>query len=96
MADKMKGTTKKKYEDAHKKMFINLLYCPNCNGRMTSSLQQSPILKDGSRKPPKVYYKCSTYNAGKTLCNGYYSVQEEKVFRMIKMIYLKDYKKPLY
>ncbi|SKA96987.1 Site-specific DNA recombinase [Caloramator quimbayensis] len=84
MAEAMSSITKQEYFDAHKKVFINILRCPNCGGKMTSSLQPSPILSDGTRKPAKVYYKCSTYNAGKNLCDGYYSVQEEKVFNLIK------------
>jgi len=84
MAEAMSSITKQEYFDAHKKMFINILRCPNCGGKMTSSLQPSPILSDGTRKPAKVYYKCSTYNAGKNLCDGYYSVQEERVFNLIK------------
>lgn len=84
MAEAMSNITKQEFFDSHKKMFINILHCPNCDGKMTSSLQPSPVLADGTRKPAKVYYKCSTYNAGKNLCDGYYSVQEERVFALIK------------
>jgi DNA invertase Pin-like site-specific DNA recombinase len=92
MAEAMSSITKQEYFDAHKKMFINILYCPNCGGKMTSSLQPSPVLADGTRKPAKVYYKCSTYNAGKNHCNGYYSVQEERVFDLIKDDFFKRLK----
>ncbi|NLM01302.1 MAG: hypothetical protein GX220_07630 [Treponema sp.] len=92
MAEAMSSITKQEYYDAHKKMFINILHCPHCNGKMTSSLQPSPILTDGTRKPAKVYYKCSTFNAGKNLCNGYYSVQEDKVFYLIKDDFFKRLK----
>ncbi len=92
MAEAMSSITKQEYFDAHKKMFINILYCPNCGGKMTSSLQPSPVLADGTKKPAKVYYKCSTYNAGKNHCNGYYSVQEERVFDLIKDDFFKRLK----
>lgn len=92
MAEAMSSITKQEYYDAHKKMFINILHCPHCNGKMTSSLQPSPILTDGTRKPAKVYYKCSTFNAGKNICDGYYSVQEERVFNLIKEDFFKRLK----
>jgi len=92
MAEAMSAITKQEYFDAHKKMFINILHCPNCGGKMTSSLQPSPILADGTRKPAKVYYKCSTFNAGKNYCDGYYSVQEERVFNLIKEDFFKRLK----
>lgn len=92
MAEAMSAITKQEYFDAHKKMFINILHCPNCGGKMTSSLQPSPILADGTRKPAKVYYKCSTFNAGKDYCDGYYSVQEERVFNLIKEDFFKRLK----
>jgi DNA invertase Pin-like site-specific DNA recombinase len=92
MAEAMSSITKQEYFDAHKKMFINILHCPHCNGKMTSSLQPSPVLADGTRKPAKVYYKCSTYNAGKNLCDGYYSLQEERVFNLIKEDFFKRLK----
>ncbi len=83
-AENMKGITKVEYDDMHKKMLINILYCPNCGGKMTSSLQPGYTRKDGTKVPGKVYYKCNTYNAGKNYCDGYYSIQEEKVLNMIK------------
>ena len=84
MAEAMFGITKQEYFDAHKKMFINILKCPHCGGNMTSSLQPGHKRADGSIAEAKVYYKCSTFNAVKNLCNGYYSVQEERAFNLIK------------
>jgi site-specific DNA recombinase len=84
MAEAMSSITKQEYFDAHKKMFINILKCPHCGGNMTSSLQPGHKRTDGSIAEAKVYYKCSTFNAGKNLCNGYYSVQEERAFNLIK------------
>ncbi|WP_416199076.1 MAG: Recombinase family protein [Sporanaerobacter sp.] len=92
MAEAMAYITKREYEDAHKKMFINILHCPNCGGKMTSSLQPGHRRADGSISKAKVYYKCSTYNAGKNLCDGYYSVQEERVFNLIKEDFFKRLK----
>ncbi|MBC8586740.1 recombinase family protein [Paratissierella segnis] len=92
MAEAMSNVTKQEYYDAHKKMFINILHCPNCNGKMTSSLQPGHRRADGSISEAKVYYKCSTYNAGKNICDGYYSVQEERVFALIKDDFFKRLK----
>lgn len=92
MAEAMFGITKQEYFDAHKKMFINILKCPHCGGNMTSSLQPGHKRADGSTAEAKVYYKCSTFNAGKNLCNGYYSVQEERAFNLIKEDFFKRLK----
>jgi len=92
MAEAMFGITKQEYFDAHKKMFINILKCPHCGGNMTSSLQPGHKRADGSIAEAKVYYKCSTFNAGKNLCNGYYSVQEERAFNLIKEDFFKRLK----
>ncbi|MDR7855002.1 recombinase family protein [Tissierella sp.] len=83
-AQAMRNITKETYDDMHKKMFINILHCPNCNGKMTSSKQPGHRRADGTKSESKVYYKCSTYNSGKNHCDGYYSVQEERAFNLIK------------
>jgi len=92
MAEAMSSITKQEYFDAHKKMFINILKCPHCGGNMTSSLQPGHKRADGSIAEAKVYYKCSTFNAGKNYCDGYYSVQEERVFNLIKKDFYKRLK----
>ena len=51
---------------------------------MTSSLQPAPKLANGKRGKAKVYYKCNSFNAGRNYCDGYYSVQEERAFNLIK------------
>lgn len=34
-AESMRGITKEVYDDMHKKMFINILYCPNCGEKLS-------------------------------------------------------------
>lgn len=91
-AESMWGITKQQFDDANKKMFINILRCPGCGGRMTSSLQPAPKLANGKRGKAKIYYKCNSYNAGKNYCDGYYSVQEERAFNLIKEDFFKRLK----
>ncbi|HOM03344.1 MAG TPA: recombinase family protein [Acetivibrio sp.] len=91
-ADAMRGITKQQFDDANKKMFINILRCPGCGGRMTSSLQPAPKLANGKRGKAKVYYKCNSFNAGRNYCDGYYSVQEERAFNLIKEDFFKRLK----
>ena len=91
-AEAMRGITKQQFDDANKKMFINILRCPGCGGGMTSSLQPAPKLANGKRGKAKVYYKCNSFNAGKNYCNGYYSIQEERLFEMIKEDFFKRLK----
>jgi len=91
-AESMRGITKQQFDDANKKMFINILRCPGCGGRMTSSLQPAPKLANGKRGKAKVYYKCNSYNAGRNYCDGYYSVQEERAFNLIKEDFFKRLK----
>lgn len=84
MANKRTGLNTQQYYDDNKRVFSNILRCPGCGGLMTSSLQPGYKRKDGSISTPKVYYKCSNYNSGRAQCDGYYSIQEDRVFQFIR------------
>lgn len=84
VADLRSNTRLNDYFYYNKKMFSNILRCPNCNGKMTSYNQKGKKRKDGTIGASKIYYKCIAYSSGQTSCEGYYSVQENRVFNFIK------------
>lgn len=83
MAKKRKGIKEKKYYKENRRLFSNILKCPECGSRMTSS----PYYKkdsNGNVLEVKYSYICSSYNAGKNNCKGYYRVSEKQVYEFIK------------
>lgn len=85
-SDARRGTKLKEFYSKNRRMFSNVLKCPNCNSRMTTSPSYYKR-KDGSRVE-KIYYKCNSYNAGDGRCNGYYSIEESKVYSLIREDFL--------
>lgn len=83
MSKKRKGIKEKKYYKENRRIFSNILRCPECGSRMTSS----PYYKkddNGNILEVKYSYICSAYNSGKNNCKGYYRVSEKQVYEFIR------------
>lgn len=83
MARKRKGVQQKSYFEENRRIFSNVLRCPECGSRMTSS----PHYKrdsEGNIIDTKYSYICTAYNAGKSNCKGYYRVSEQHVYELIR------------
>ncbi|SHH75798.1 Site-specific DNA recombinase [Caloranaerobacter azorensis DSM 13643] len=83
MAKKRKGIKEKKYYKENRRIFSNVLRCPECGSRMTSSPYYKKDDK-GNILEVKYSYICSAYNSGKNNCKGYYRVSEKQVYEFIR------------
>lgn len=83
MSEKRKGVQQKDYYEDNRRIFSNVLKCPECNSRMTSSPNYKRD-KEGNITEAKYTYICTAYNAGKSNCKGYYRVGEQQIYKLIR------------
>lgn len=89
MSKRRKGKKEKKYYQENRRIFSNILRCPECGSRMTSSPHYKKD-SEGNIIEVKYSYICTAYNSGKSNCKGYYRVSETQVYDFIRKDFIES------